>query len=231
MSSRSTSSRVAAVAIRGRRNDSTSSQSSNTSSRQCTKPHSTGSRVGGFMSPLKSTSSYQEPDEITSQGSQGLSSRPTQEIVISQASTVSVFSNSKAVIQQVCANYLWPKMKFIDRKVDLVYNTKKRSICQKVLQQLQLPEGTDEEEWWSRHLKYVLSSMTSLRGNRASAIQKAFFGKSSSFVCDKCFVALCQLTNDSNCRLVVGNCNERKPNEWQSMVYTAIKPYRLSARP
>ena len=177
MSSRSMSSRVAGVATKSKRKDSSSSQSSTTSSRRYAKTHGTGSRGMGFMSPLKTSSSFQEPDETTSQGSHGLSSRPTQEIIISQLSTVSVFSNSRAMIQQICANYLWPKMKFIDSKVDLLYSRKNRSICQKVLQQLNLPEETNEEDWWSRHSKYVLSSMTSLRGNRASAIQKAFFGK------------------------------------------------------
>ena len=186
MSSSSQASRQPSRSYKSARQDSNGSQASKSSRsafKQKRAMQNDTTAVGTLLAmsgtPSSRSTAHSNGDDCAASGSQfsqSTSSKP-KEIAFTPDTLSLTIGNTRAHIQQICVNYLWPKLKFVDRKHDLHYSTKRKSICYHVMANITLEDGVNREEWWHKHSHYVLSSMTSLRGNQATAIQKVFFGK------------------------------------------------------
>ena len=90
---------------------------------------------------------------------------------------MSQMTDTKHVINAVCSNYLFARVKFVNKRKDLIYSTDPNSICQHVISQCHLAPFVNQKDWWIENAKHVMTTLTSLRSNRATALRLAFFGK------------------------------------------------------
>lgn len=128
--------------------------------------------------PVRSISGHLEGDESFSHigGSIGGSSKPS--IIWYQSQfQMSQLTDIKHVINSVCSNYLFARVKFVNKRTDLGYSSHPNSICQHVISQCHLASHVNKESWWIENARYVMSTLTSLRSNRATALRLAFYGK------------------------------------------------------
>ena len=128
--------------------------------------------------PNRSVSGGMEADDTFSHigGSVDGTSKPSTIWYQSQYQ-ISQVPDTKHVINSVCSNYLFPRVKFINNRKDLVYSLEANSICQHVISQCNLASFVNKQEWWLKHCKMVMSTLTSLRSNKATALRLAFFGE------------------------------------------------------
>ena len=128
--------------------------------------------------PNRSVSGGMETDDSFSHigGSVDGTSKPSTIWYQSQYQ-ISQVPDTKHVINSVCSNYLFPRVKFLNNRKDLSYSTDPNSICQHVISQCNLASFVNKEQWWSQNCKTVMSTLTSLRSNKATALRLAFFGE------------------------------------------------------
>ena len=83
---------------------------------------------------------------------------------------------NKCVIRSIVSNYLFPRVKFLNRKDDMEYSDEKRDICGFILSHCNLKEN-EKRDFWSTYKKYVASTVSKLRCDRTKDMRKAFHGK------------------------------------------------------
>ena len=137
----------------------------------------------GVIVPVRSHSGPLEPVDNHSYvaGSTELSSKPSVIWYRSQYQ-MSQMADTKHVINAVCSNYLFARVKFVNKKKDLVFSKDPNSICYHVISQCHLAPFVNQQEWWLENCKHVMTTLTSLRSNRASTLRQAFFGKKLMFL-------------------------------------------------
>ncbi len=86
-------------------------------------------------------------------------------------------TGDQTTINTVVSAEIFPKVKFVDRDSQLLYNTEKRSICQFVIAKCNLQEAVIKEMWWRSAQKYVGKTINRLRNDRNTAMKKAFLGE------------------------------------------------------
>ena len=131
----------------------------------------------------------QGPDEIGSQLDASANDNGTKpgEVWWSRDSLFSGITCDKQTIVTVCSTYLFPRVKFLNKRRDLDYSDKRNSLCQHVIEHCNVPAAIDKVIWWQQNRKHVLATITSLRSNKATALKNAFFGK-----CNYCIGWRCQ---------------------------------------
>ena len=163
-------------------------------------------------------------DSFNNFGASTLRSSPKpSDIWLAQEQLPKMVTDSRHTISTVCNNYLFPRIKFLNNKVDLDFSYNKKSICQHVLQRCNLAPSVDKQEWWKHNVKQLAVTMTSLRNNKTRSIRTSFYGK----FCDSMF-------NSSNLVLTFMFCIARmasnegsengiKHTTWQT-VYSTVYP-------
>ena len=121
----------------------------------------------------------QGPDEVGSQLDASANDNGTKpsEVWWSRDSFFLGITCDKQTIVTVCSTYLFPRVKFLNKRHDLDYSDKRNSLCQHVMEHCHVSPAVDKAIWWQQNRKHVLATITSLRSNKATALKNAFFGK------------------------------------------------------
>ena len=105
--------------------------------------------------PNRSVSGGMETDDSFSQigGSVDGTSKPSTIWYQSQYQ-ISQVPDTKHVINSVCSNYLFPRVKFLNNRKDLVYSLEANSICQHFISQCNLASFVNKQEWWLKLVRW-----------------------------------------------------------------------------
>ena len=163
-------------------------------------------------------------DSFSNFGASTLRSSPKpSDIWLAQEQLPKLVTDSRHTISTVCNNYLFPRVKFLNNKVDLEFSYNRKSICQHVLERCNLAPSVDKQEWWKHNVKQLAVTMTSLRNNKTCSIRTSFYGKFSDimFKCSNRVLSFmfCIARMASN----EGSENRIKHTTWQT-VYSTVYP-------
>ena len=110
-------------------------------------------------------------DSFSNFGASTLRSSPKpSDIWLAQEQLPNLVTDSRHTISTVCNNYLFPRVKFLNNKVDLEFSYNRKSICQHVLERCNLAPSVDKQERWKHNVKQLAVTMTSLRNNKTRSI-------------------------------------------------------------
>ena len=151
------------------RTNSSASHGSRTTSKPKSPPNS--------VTPLPVHSQSQPEDSISGGFGSLLDLTPKPGEVWLKRNEMMNVSLERQTINSVCANDLFPRVKFINKGLDMDYSENTRSICQFVMSRCNLSIEINHREWWERNRKHVINTITALRSNKMNALKWAFFGK------------------------------------------------------
>jgi len=85
----------------------------------------------------------------------------------------------KVVLKSVIREKLFPKVKFVKRESDLIFDTTSKTICGSILKWLHLCDKPSEIQYkfWSSHLFYVDKFLTQHRNNKIKKFKRQMKSK------------------------------------------------------
>ena len=85
----------------------------------------------------------------------------------------------KVVLKSVIREKLFPKVKFVKRECDLIFDTTSKTICGSILKWLYLCDKQSEIQYkfWSNHLFYVDKFLTQHRNNKIKKFKRQIKSK------------------------------------------------------
>ena len=92
---------------------------------------------------------------------------------------------NRLAVHSIVVSDLFPRIKFLDKYKDLEYSSEEGTICHYVLNTCQLNYDSNQEEiLWEKAKKWIMSSITRLRSDKSTAMQKELYSKlyTSDFV-------------------------------------------------
>ena len=84
---------------------------------------------------------------------------------------------SKSSISYVVTDKFFPQVKFVNKQVQMAWNTDPNSFCQFFISKLHVPVEIDQRTWWSSASKIICSVLCQTRNDRTTAVKYAFVGK------------------------------------------------------
>ena len=84
---------------------------------------------------------------------------------------------NKSTISTVVTDKFFPQVKFVNKQVQMAWNTDPNSFCQFFISNLHVPVEIDQRTWWSSASKIICSLLCQTRNDRTTAVKFAFVGK------------------------------------------------------
>jgi hypothetical protein len=159
-----------------------SSASSPTPSRGATLSRSASMKSTGFVSPNGKSSSGDEQEE-GEDDSTANGSKPSN-VWCEKHKLTPTSTGDQTTVTLVVSERVFPKVKFVDRDIDLMFSTEQRSICQFVIGRCNLQTDISLPNWWKQVHKYVSQTINRLRNDRNTAMKWAALGKMLLFACN-----------------------------------------------
>ena len=137
-------------------------------------------RSTGFVSPNGKSSQANEQEEDEN------GSKPSNVWCESHDLTTITSTADKTTVNLVVTEQVFPKVKFVDKDIDLVFSIEKKSICQFVIRLCNLHDDVSLPHWWKPAQKYVSQTINRLRNDRNTAMKWAMLGKLNigEVICD-----------------------------------------------
>ena len=85
----------------------------------------------------------------------------------------------KVILNTVIREKLFPKVKFVKRECDLMFDTTSKTICGSILKWLHLCDKPSEIQYkfWSNHLFYIDKFLTQHRNNKIKKFKRQMKSK------------------------------------------------------
>ena len=87
------------------------------------------------------------------------------------------FEVDKTVIFAACTDTFFPKVKFVNRDLELDWSNDPNTFCQHFIRECNVPEDINQQEWWMKARKHVMTLMSQTRNDRSTATRFAFLGE------------------------------------------------------
>jgi len=104
--------------------------------------------------------------------------------LISKVTSETLTKLQKEVVDHYAQNFVWPKIKFfmkLDDDPDLIWNIHPKSLCQNSLAECNICSDNGDitvvKRAWLTIRKLIYNKIRTMRADKTTAIQKAFFGK------------------------------------------------------
>ena len=81
------------------------------------------------------------------------------------------------ILSLIATNFLFPRVKFLDYKIDLQYCQRQNTVSHFVLGMLLMRKDVNLQTYWKKIKKYIGRCITRLRSEKTVAIRNAFHGK------------------------------------------------------
>jgi len=165
--------------VNTRRGSDSANTSQTTSGVAATLSKSASMRSTGFVSPNGKSSSTreEEQEEDNSTANESANGSKPSNIFYDKHKLTPASTGDQTTVILVVTEWVFPKVKFVDRDIQLMFSTDKHSICQFVSQRCNLHSDISLPHWWKQVNKFVSQSINRLRNDRNTAMKWATLGK------------------------------------------------------
>jgi hypothetical protein len=80
-------------------------------------------------------------------------------------------------LSHIVTKYLFPRVKFLDKKLDLEYSEQKNSVSCFVFGRLPMRKDFNLETYWNEIKKFISDCITKSRSEKTTALRNAFHGE------------------------------------------------------